>query len=83
MRKPEAAKLVMAGYGYRFCIADDMPPPQKAQWEAWLLDEARKIVTNPSPPQVVTATDLATWANQYSQPRPSVGDALYPRGVYA
>jgi hypothetical protein len=64
LRKPEAAKLVMAGYGYRFCIADDMPPPQKAQWEAWLLDEARKIVTNPSPPQVVTATDLATWANQ-------------------
>lgn len=64
LRKSEAANLVMAGYGYRFCIADDLPPPQKAQWEAWLLDEARKITANPALPQVLTATDLATWANR-------------------
>jgi hypothetical protein len=64
IRKPEAAKLVAAGYGYRFCIADDMPPPQLAQWEAWLLDEAQRVVANPSPPQVVTAYRLASWGTR-------------------
>jgi hypothetical protein len=59
-----ARQLIEKGYSYRFCIADDMPPSQKADWEGWLLDEARKYKRDASPPKVVTADDLARWANR-------------------
>src|SRR5262249_50412993 len=64
IRKPEAAKLVAKGYGYRYCLADDLPPPTKAQWEGWLLEEAQKIAADVRPPKVLTACDLAEWANR-------------------
>src|SRR5262249_25064826 len=60
-----ARQLIDQDYGYRFCIADDMPPSQRADWEGWLLDEARKFKQNASPPKVVTADDLARWANRF------------------
>jgi hypothetical protein len=65
IRKSEAARLVAGGYRYLFCIADDLAAPEKARWEGWLLDEARKIEANACPPKVVTASNLATWANRF------------------
>ena len=64
IRKPEVAKRVASGYGYRFCIADDMPPSRKTDWESWLFDEAKKIAADAHPPMVLTASNLAAWANR-------------------
>ena len=63
--KEYAKELIQKGYGYRFCICDDLPPVKKRQWETILDDEITKI--NPSAPEsrVVTASDLAEWASQY------------------
>ncbi len=63
IHKSHAKKLVAAGYGYRFCLADDMPDSKRKQWEAWLFDAAKQLVANPVPPKVLTASDLASWAN--------------------
>jgi hypothetical protein len=60
--KPYARRLVAAGYGYRFCLADDMPAEKKQEWESWLLEAARKIRHEPAPPMILTASDMAVWA---------------------
>ncbi len=65
INKPYARELILKGYGYRFCISDDLPPETKAKWEGWLFDEARKIRPDGPPPRVVTATDVATWGNHF------------------
>ncbi len=63
--KPYASELIKKGYGYLFCIADDMPPTTKADWERWLTDEARKLKSDAPEAQVLTASDLAQWINRY------------------
>jgi hypothetical protein len=63
VHKSHAKRLVAACYGYRLCIADDMPDEKKKQWEGWLLEAAKKIMANPQRPKVLTASDLASWAN--------------------
>ena len=40
INKPYARRLLEQGYGYRLCIADDMPDQKKSQWEEWLLEAA-------------------------------------------
>jgi len=65
INKPYAAALINKGYGYRLCIADDMPATTKARWESWLTDEAKKINPSASSALVVTASDLALWINRY------------------
>jgi hypothetical protein len=60
--KPYARRLVAAGYGYRLCLADDMPAEKKQEWESWLLEAAREIRPDPAGPVVLTASDLAVWA---------------------
>ncbi|GAB1540622.1 hypothetical protein NUACC21_32910 [Scytonema sp. NUACC21] len=64
VKKPYSKQLIQQGYGYRFCICDDLPPAKKNQWEQILDKEVKKL--NPSAPQsrVVTASDLAAWASQ-------------------
>jgi hypothetical protein len=64
IQKPEAARLIKSGYGYRFCISDGMPPPMKTKWEAWLSEEAKTLNPNAPAPKVVTAAELALWANR-------------------
>ncbi len=63
--KPHSRQLILQGYGYRYCITVDMPPVKKGKWEKWLLTAVRKINPTAPPPQVLTATDLALWANRY------------------
>ncbi len=63
--KPDASRLITLGYGYRFCIADDMSGPTKARWEGWLLEEAKKINPVAPVPLVLTASDLALWAGRF------------------
>lgn len=65
IRKPYAVQLIKAGYGYRFCIADDMPAEKKSEWEGWLTDEAKQIDPQAQPAKVITATDLALWATRF------------------
>lgn len=60
--KPYASALIKRGYGYRFCIADDMPAENKQAWENWLLEAAKEIRPDPAAPMVLTASDLAVWA---------------------
>ena len=75
INKPAASKLIELGYGYRFCIADDMSGPKKMQWEGWLLEEAKKINPVAPAPMVLTASDLAFWANRF---KPLVVDYFRP-----
>ena len=65
INKEYSKELVQKGYGYRFCICDDLTPTKKSDWEKILDDEIEKI--NPTAPKskVVTASDLAAWANHY------------------
>ncbi len=63
--KPHAHRLTEQGYGYRFCIADDMSDQKKSEWEKWLTEEARKFNPDAPPAQVITASQLASWANEY------------------
>ncbi|MEC4812581.1 MAG: hypothetical protein SAK29_04810 [Scytonema sp. PMC 1069.18] len=65
INKPYAQRLIQQGYGYRFCICDDLPPNKIRQWEDILDAEVKKL--NPSAPRsrVVTASALADWASQY------------------
>jgi hypothetical protein len=63
--KPHARRLIEQGYGYRFCIADDMPDQKKSQWESWLLAAARQINPQAPAPMALTASDLAVWACRF------------------
>lgn len=65
VNKEYSTELIQKGYGYRFCICDDLTPAKKNDWEKILDEEIDKI--NPNAPQskVITASDLAAWTNQY------------------
>jgi hypothetical protein len=63
--KPYAADLIRRGYAYRLCVADDMPAQTKADWETELTQTIGNIGASAPPPKVVTASDLAAWANRY------------------
>lgn len=65
LRKENSASLILAGYGYRLAVCDSIPAPTVVDWEGRLTEAAREL--NPSAPeaQVLTADDLADWANQY------------------
>jgi len=75
INKPHARGLVEQGYGYRFCIADDMPDQKKVQWEDWLLAATREINPDAARPAVLTASDLALWANRF---KPIVSEFFRP-----
>ncbi len=65
INKPHAAKLVKLGYGFRLCIADELPPASRTKWNEWLNDEAKKLNPNVPSAFVVTASDLVLWVNRY------------------
>ncbi|MGK7875255.1 MAG: hypothetical protein AB4426_18750 [Xenococcaceae cyanobacterium] len=65
INKSYSKNLIQQGYGYRFCICDDLTPAKKSDWKQILDNEIKKL--NPSAPtsQVVTADDLAAWSSQF------------------
>lgn len=65
INKKYAQELIQKGYGYRFCICDDLPPATKSKWEKILDDEIVKINAIAPKSKVVTASDLAAWASRY------------------
>ncbi|BAU63003.1 hypothetical protein STA3757_03580 [Stanieria sp. NIES-3757] len=65
LNKPYSKQLVEKGYGYRFCICDDLTSEKKRDWEKILDDEIAKINSNAPQAKVVTASDLAAWASHY------------------
>ncbi len=65
INKPYAKQLIQAGYGYRFCICDDITPEKRNDWEQILKDEAVKINPSSPLPMVLTASHLATWASRF------------------
>ncbi|PYR53375.1 MAG: hypothetical protein DMF95_04295 [Acidobacteria bacterium] len=65
IEKEYAAECIRQGHAYRFVIADDMPPATKKQWQGDFEQWARAIAAGARTPAVLTAGDLAAWANRY------------------
>lgn len=65
VNKEYAQELIKKGYGYRFCICDNLTPVKKSEWENILNEEIAQISSNAPQSKIITASDLATWANQY------------------
>ena len=65
INKPFAAELIRAWHAYRLAILGDITPEKKAEWEAILLEEARKLDAAARVPRVIGGQDLAVWASQY------------------
>jgi hypothetical protein len=65
IEKRYAKQLIENGYAYRFAICDDMPAEKQTGWEQLLTNRAHQM--NPQAPaaRVVTASQLAAWANRY------------------
>ncbi|MGK7899768.1 MAG: hypothetical protein AB4372_40660, partial [Xenococcus sp. (in: cyanobacteria)] len=43
INKPYSTELIKKGYGYRFCICDDLTPEKKSEWTKVLDDEIRGL----------------------------------------
>jgi hypothetical protein len=65
IRKPYVAELIKKGYGYRFCILDDLPSKKVKNWQSQLLSEARAINPHAVEPCVVHGGDLLNWAERF------------------
>ena len=65
VNKEYAKELIQKNYGYRFCICDDLTPVKKGEWEKILDNEIFKINPNAPNSKVITASDIATWSNDY------------------
>ncbi|MDP1420265.1 hypothetical protein Q8G35_18205 [Peribacillus simplex] len=65
INKPYAKQCILEGVAYRFCVCDSMPATTKADWEESLNLLVKGI--NPDSPRayVITADDLAAWANKF------------------
>ncbi len=64
VNKPYSKQLIQKGYGYRFCICDDLPPAKRREWEKLLDNEVKKLNFSAPPSRVIAASDLAAWASQ-------------------
>ena len=65
IHKEHSAKCVRLGYAYRFAICDSLPDHKCEEWETLLNSEANSLNSNAQEAKVVTADDLATWANLF------------------
>ena len=63
--KAHMAELIGRAYGCRLCICDDMPDATKKRWLAILADAAAKISAAAPRPMILTAHDVAAWANRF------------------
>ena len=59
------AKARLAGLWLPFRVADDMAVTKKTNWETWLDEAAKQINPDAPRPLVLTASDLANWANRF------------------
>lgn len=80
VNKSYALECLKKGYAYRLCITDDMPPETHQRWERQLTEAVRRINFSAPPAQVLTASDIAAWANRFPGLilrffRPEVGQA--------
>ncbi|MGH9722711.1 MAG: hypothetical protein ACRD8O_21080, partial [Bryobacteraceae bacterium] len=75
IQKSYSSELINKGYGYRFAICADAPALKQAHWEEVLTAEARKIYAQAPEARVATASQLASWTNQY----PSLIPAFFRR----
>ena len=65
IEKDYATDLVRRGYGYRICVCDEMTADRKEPLERALNEAARVIDANAQPCFVLSASDLAEWANRF------------------
>jgi hypothetical protein len=65
IQKPYATDLVRAGFGYRLGVACDLTPKRKEQLVRALNEAARAICPDARPCHLLTASDLAEWANRF------------------
>ena len=76
IQKPYAAELISKGYGYRLCICDDVPDKKaKQDCERILNEEVRGIFPSAPEAQLLTSSDLATWASRF----PGVAGSIFNR----
>lgn len=66
VRKHYAVELVKRGYGYRFCICDDLTAMKKEEWEKLLDSEIQAIVPDAQPAMVIGAGDLADLVSSFA-----------------
>ncbi len=66
INKPYAKKLILKGFGYRFCILGDVTPEKTFEdWENILLEEAVKIRPDAAEPRVVGGGHILNWAERF------------------
>jgi hypothetical protein len=63
VQKHYATELIRRGYGYRICVCDEMPAERKELLEKALNAAAQAIQANAQRCYVLSASDLAEWAN--------------------
>jgi hypothetical protein len=57
--------LIETGYGYRFCLLDDVTPKKTQAWEELLGDEIAKFAPAAPKPRVVHGAHLLSWAERF------------------
>jgi hypothetical protein len=77
IRKHYAAELVRRGYGYRVCVCDEMTAEKKEQLNNALNAAAQAIQPGAAQCHVLSASDLAEWANRF----PGVVGTVFDRPI--
>ena len=65
IQKDYAAELVRSGYGYRVCVCDEITAEKKEQLNTALNAAAQAIRPGAAQCHVLSASDLAEWANRF------------------
>jgi hypothetical protein len=60
-----AADLIRRGYAYRLCICDDLAPRRSDTLRRLFADRIGSVNPDAPDPEIVTASDLAVWANRF------------------
>jgi hypothetical protein len=65
VKKPYATELILRGYGYRVCVCDEMTAEKKDSLQRALNAAAKGLRIDAEPCFVLSASDLASWANLF------------------
>ncbi len=65
MNKPEATRLIQAGYGYRVVTTAAVPPDRVTQIETSMLEVAHVINPGAPAPRIVAPDKIAEWAMRF------------------
>ncbi len=77
IQKHYATELVEKGYGYRVCVCNELTPEKKEKLDKALNEKATSINPSAKTCYVLSASDLAEWANRL----PGVVGAVFNRPV--